>query len=489
MAYFNKVTLIILLAVGAALPTLAQMNAGVGEEITIEAPDGVVISAYWQQAEPVNAVSLDSVQGKEVQAAPTILLFHMAGSSARGEYSEIAPVFNAEGYNTLAVDLRSGGERLGAPNETANRLGDMDIGYCDAYPDMVAALEWVKANTGGGPIVALGSSYSAGLVIKLGAQNQKDIAGVLAFSPASGTPMADCRPEPFLEQMTIPMMAFRPDGEMAIESVIAQAAAFKALGVPYLEIKDGRHGSLMLRESQTGTNMDHAWKPVLKFLQGVTQTTKTVVTLPVDGWQIKGDIVVFSSTSDMPAVLLLHGAAASRNIYANLVQQLAARGIVSLSIDMRSHGESLTKGKFQEPWEDHTYLLEGTEADIAEATNFLARHPAVNSERIAVVSASYSGEYMALAARQSGFVQAYISLSPGSISDESIEAIDPSGVPWLFVRAEEERPFFDDIFAAIEENSGAEIRILPGRGHADRLLPQHPRLAAQLATWLEDALS
>lgn len=271
MKHLEKLVFVILLSLscaaqGAALETLDE---GVGEEITLNASDGVVISAYWQKAKPskTSSPNVDSGDG----ANPTILLFHMAGSSAHGEYSEIAPIFNDAGYNTLAVDLRSGGDRLGAPNKTASRLGETDIGYCEAYPDMVAALGWAKANAGGGPIVVLGSSFSAGLVIKLGAQHQQDIAGVLAFSPASGTPMADCRPEPFLAEMTIPLIAFRPDREMAIESVIAQAAAFRAAGVPYVEIADGRHGSLMLRESQTGTKMDHVWAPVLQFIRSVVE--------------------------------------------------------------------------------------------------------------------------------------------------------------------------------------------------------------------------
>jgi len=480
---FKQIGILALIALWALLPVSAQGTPAIGTEVTITAKDGVVISAYWQ---PGAFTKLEKDVDNAVAA--TVMLFHMAGSSATGEYSEIAPILNAEGYNTLAVDLRSGGDRLGAPNKTASRLGGEQIGYCEAYPDMVAALDWVKNNAGPGPVVALGSSYSAGLVIKLGSQSQQDIAGVLAFSPASGTPMADCRPEPFLEKMHIPFIALRPDREMAVESVVAQAATFRALGVPYHEIENGRHGSLMLRESQTGTKMNHAWQPVLEFLAGVAKPIETEVNLFVDGWQLKGDFVVPTSSSTVPGVLLLHGASRSRGIYAGLAQQLASQGIASLSLDMRAHGESLTKGKFQPPYADHRSLLEGTEADIAAATAFLAQHPKVDSNRIAVVSASYSGEHMAVAARQSGYVRAYISLSPGSISDRSIETVDPSGAPWLFVRAEEERPFFDDIFAAIEEKSHAEIRVLPGKGHADRLLAQHPRLAAQLAAWLDDAL-
>lgn len=269
MKHLEKLILVTLLSLSSAMQAMAQdsSNLGVGEEITLSALDGVVISAYWQVAKPLTDNSSKAESDDELK--PTILLFHMAGSSALGEYSEIAPLFNAEGYNTLAVDLRSGGDRLGAPNKTASRLGDADIGYCDAYPDMIAALKWVKANAGGGPVVALGSSFSAGLVIKLGAENKQDIAGVLAFSPASGSPMTDCRPEEFLGEMTTPLIAFRPDREMAIESVITQAAAFRAAGIPYIEIANGRHGSLMLRESQTGTNMDHVWQPVLKFLRTI----------------------------------------------------------------------------------------------------------------------------------------------------------------------------------------------------------------------------
>lgn len=484
MKIFCKILTVGFFIMGTAASSLAQDASGVGREILINSADGVVISAYWRQAIPKSGGDGNG----EAVAAPTILLFHMAGSSARGEYGETAPIFNAEGYNTLAVDLRSGGSRLGASNKTAARLGDATVGYCEAYPDMEAALDWVKSRDKSGPIVALGSSYSAGLVIKLGAERQQDIAGVLAFSPASGAPMANCRPEPYLEQMTIPVTVFRPDREMAAESVIAQAAAFRELGVPYIEVADGRHGSLMLRESQTGTNMDHAWRPVFEFLEGVGAARKSEVSLPVDGWHLKGDFLLPKSTSKTPAVLLLHGASRSRGIYAAMAQNLATHGIASLSLDLRAHGDSLTQGKFQAPWDDHRHLLQGTEADIAAATAYLAEHAAVNPDRVAVVSASYSGEFMALAARQFGYVHAYISLSPGSISDESIETVDPSGVAWLFVRAEEERPFFDDIFRAIEEKSGAEIMVLPGRGHADRLLAQHPRLAAQLAMWLDSAL-
>lgn len=456
------------------------VRAQVGEEVTFRSEDGLLVSAYWSGAE--------AVQADGAGAAPTVLLFHMARSSARGEYAETVQRLNASGYNTLAVDLRSGGDRLGAPNQTALRFGDAAIGYCDVYPDLVAALDWAHSHSQTGKLFAFGSSFSAGLVVKLAAEQGSRLAGAIAFSPASGGPMANCRPESYLDNLTVPLMAFRPDREMAIESVQAQAVAFQEQGVRYQVIENGQHGSLMLRPSQTGTEMEHAWRPVMEFLDALSKAEELSTVLEVDGWQLKADLLLPHPSGATPAVLLLHGAAGERNIYPALVAELASRGIASFRIDLRAHGESTNQGTFQPPWPDHTYLLEGTDNDIAAALAFLRAHEKTDASRIGVLSASYSGEHAVVAARKVGFDKAHVQLSPGSISDESIAEVDPSGKAWLFVRAEIERPFFDDIFAEIERSSSAEIMVLPGEGHADDLPEKHPVLVRKLGEWFERKL-
>lgn len=231
-----------------------SVSATATEEMTFQTSDDVTVFAYWQ----------DSRLKRDGHPA-TVLLFHMARASAQGEYQETAERLNQEGYNTLAVDLRSGSDRLGAPNKTQMGLATQEYSYCEAYPDLVAALEWAKKNAPG-PIVAVGSSFSAALAIRLAADFPDKLSAAVAFSPASGEPMQGCRPEDALDQLTIPVMAFRPDREMEIESVQAQAEVFKANLIPYLEIENGRHGSLMLRASVTGTSMEHAWQPFLSFL-------------------------------------------------------------------------------------------------------------------------------------------------------------------------------------------------------------------------------
>lgn len=224
-----------------------------GEAIHFDSDDGTIVTGYWQEARVNNASS-------------TIILFHMGGASARGEYAEIAPILNAEGFNTFAVDLRGGGDRLGVPNQTMQRLGDVDISYCDVYPDLAASLEWVKSKKLG-PIIVWGSSYSATLGIQLAAKSGKDVTAALAFSPASGGPMAACKPDEFLDKISVPLLTFRPSIEMEYGSVIEQAKVFKAKGLPYIEIQDGVHGSRMLLETVTGVDMRDAWQQVLMFVE------------------------------------------------------------------------------------------------------------------------------------------------------------------------------------------------------------------------------
>lgn len=464
----------------AAWPTHASRTSVLGEDVNIIASDGIEISAYWQSVESAKA---------------TITLFHMGGGSAHGEYPNIAPKLNSYGFNTLAVDLRSGGDRLGAPNKTAARLGE-DVSYCDAYPDLVGSLNWVTANTTDVPVIAWGSSFSAALTIQLAAKQGNEIAGALAFSPASGGPMEDCKPDLFIGDVSIPMMMLRPDNEMEVPSVIAQAKAFRNLGYPYLEVAGGRHGSLMLDETRTEKDMHGAWGRVLSFLNylaihKIEAYPSQALDIQSEGWELKADFVSPNIRKDeiAPAVLLLSQANGLRHDYALLAQSLADRGVASLRVDLRAHGDSTNLGRFEPPFSEHLQLLEGTERDIVAALNTLKMQIVVDKQRIAVLGASYSGEYMALAGREVGYEHAYVALAPGSFSDESISQIDASGADWLFVRAEQEFDFFDEIFDEIRNQSKkAVIRVVPGSGHATNLLSLKRDLLNEIAEWLAEVL-
>ncbi|HXV60970.1 MAG TPA: alpha/beta hydrolase [Vicinamibacteria bacterium] len=219
------------------------------------------------------------------------------------------------------------------------------------------------------------------------------------------------------------------------------------------------------------------------------------VELESNGWRLVGEWRPAESDTELaPAALLLHRAAGSRAEYQELAEELAKRGVASLRLDLRGNGESDNLGRFEEPYEENLRILEKTYEDIHVALRWISARPGIDSDRRAAVGASYSGEAIAEALRQGGErIAAYVILSPGSFSDESIAAVDASGVPWLFIRTSEEsevsREFIDAIFEALASQSkSAEVRVIEGAGHATRIFDEHPFIIEEIAEWLAERL-
>jgi pimeloyl-ACP methyl ester carboxylesterase len=226
----------------------------VPEEVTFVAADGIVVFAdrYHPPAE-------------SDRDGATIILFHQAGGDARGEYASIVPRLLQSGYDVLAVDQRAGGDRFGGVNRTVAEL-DREYGYCEAYPDLEAALAWAVESGPSDRIAVWGSSYSAALVIRLAVDHPESVDAVLAFSPASGDPMEGCQPDGVLGDLGTPTMALRPDREMEIESVAAQALELERNGVVVVVSEGGVHGSSMLDPERASGDVEPTWQAVLEFL-------------------------------------------------------------------------------------------------------------------------------------------------------------------------------------------------------------------------------
>lgn len=214
------------------------------------------------------------------------------------------------------------------------------------------------------------------------------------------------------------------------------------------------------------------------------------VVIESDGWRLVGDLRLPSSDRPAPAVLLLNKAAGDRRAYADLAGQLVRRGIAALPLDLRGHGESTNLGRFV-PGDSARAeeIIWNAEVDVIAAIHFLQSHPGIDRDRIGVIGGSYSGEEMAEAGRIAGYARAYAALSPGSFSGESIDAIDASGVPWLFIVSNDER-YLHEIAAAIQDRSHtAEILFVPGDQHATEILERRPDLAERIAIWFARTLA
>ncbi len=223
------------------------------EQVSFDTADGVRVYG-------------DIYRSAEGDSAPIILQFHQGGGDARGEYGLIASRLLENGYNVLAIDQRAGGDRFDSVNRTMAALDGKEYGYCDAYPDLEAALGYVREEGFGGPLAIWGSSYSAALVFQLGVKNRDEVSAILGFSPASGPPLAECSLLPYLSQLTIPALVLRPQSEFEIESVQAQMQEFEAHDIQTYIANPGVHGSSMLNAERVGESTEAAWEVVLKFL-------------------------------------------------------------------------------------------------------------------------------------------------------------------------------------------------------------------------------
>jgi pimeloyl-ACP methyl ester carboxylesterase len=233
-------------------------------EVNFQTEDGI----------KVYADIYESAKGKK---GPLILLFHQGGGDARGEYGPyIAPRLVESGFNVMAVDQRLGGNYFQGTNRTVAGVKGKEYRFCDAYPDLKAALRYAVKNGFTGKRLVWGSSYSATLALRLAGEFPKDVAGVLAFSPAGGEPMNGCQPADFVSALKVPVLALRPASEMERETAKQQFLLFEQHNFLTYIAADGVHGSSMLDPQRVTakTGIEKSWGRVLDFINQALTTKR-----------------------------------------------------------------------------------------------------------------------------------------------------------------------------------------------------------------------
>lgn len=228
----------------AALWT-ACVPAGGPSATTLRAADGVAIHGVLHAADEPRAV---------------VLLFHQAGSG-KGEYATIAPRLALAGYDSLAIDQRSGGDLFGR-NETAAGLG-REAGYLEAERDLEAALAWARKRKL--PVILWGSSYSAALVFRVAARHPDDVKAVLAFSP--GEYLGDrATVSAAAAKVRVPVFVTSAADAQEIAAARAILSASPA-GVEVQQVpQHGVHGSSTLIAAKNPRGAEDNWRAVMAFL-------------------------------------------------------------------------------------------------------------------------------------------------------------------------------------------------------------------------------
>ena len=248
----------------AALPLMALMSA------CATAPETTNLKSITAQTSDDVQIYGEQYFGKLDKSAPLILLFHQGGSNGRAEYEPLIPWLNAAGFRAIAWDQRRGGERLGGENRTVNGLpSTSEFSYCEVAPDLQAALDYALNTELANQVILWGSSYSASLVFELAANNPGKVSGVIAFSPAGGGPLENCRARMWAPDLDIPMMALRPAREMEMESTQSQKQILMDQGVNFHVVENGVHGSSMLVDERTKSDMSADRTIVLRWLNSL----------------------------------------------------------------------------------------------------------------------------------------------------------------------------------------------------------------------------
>lgn len=234
---------------------------------------------------------------------------------------------------------------------------------------------------------------------------------------------------------------------------------------------------------------------ILMLLGSVLQASTAVsakeepIRFKSEGWQIVGDLNIPDGLENPPVAVLLHTMwEGGRWEHVDFAKVLADAGIASLRIDLRAHGDSTNKGKFAYPEIDPEIMFKA-HPDVIAAIEFLKARGGVDTKRLAIVGASYSGEIAAKAGLYGGYPKAYAILASGMISAESLFRIREAGVPLLFIYAEDDHTFAVQKAVYVKRHEAGDVWTYETGGHATGLFETQPSVMPRLANWLKEQLA
>lgn len=157
--------------------------------------------------------------------------------------------------------------------------------------------------------------------------------------------------------------------------------------------------------------------PVLASGLLASEPTRTEVSLKTaDGCILSGTFTLPAPArkgAKAPVVILAHQFRATRAGWGDLPERLHARGIATLALDLRGHGESLGTSRATEDFAASAMAVgfEKIPGDLALAANWVRQQPGVDKRRLALAGSSVGAFSAIMAAREARAI-AVLALSP-----------------------------------------------------------------------------
>jgi len=233
--------------------------------------------------------------------------------------------------------------------------------------------------------------------------------------------------------------------------------------------------------------------PVL--LAAAQPVTRDMSLASADGFTLRGTLTIPAQAGPRPVVVLAHQFRTDRSGWQPLVDRLNAKGIATLALDLRGHGQSIrNSGQDITVTEDFLASAKAVgfdqiPADLAQAAAWVRRQPRIDPRRLALAGASV-GAFAALLAAPAAHPVAVLALSPagnggfGAAADGLPRAVTQARAAVLVLAAQDD-PEAAANAAALQELPGVYARVVPGADHGFAFLPDASEL---MAGWLGEYL-
>ena len=189
-----------------------------------------------------------------------------------------------------------------------------------------------------------------------------------------------------------------------------------------------------------------------------------------------------ASSTQAPAVVLVHMLTRTKEDWRPLAERLQAAGIAALAVDLRGHGQS----------EGSAAPSSAMALDVQAAVSWLAGRSEVIAGAVAIVGASLGASLALLAAADAPAVRGVALLSPAS--DYRGVRLDAAGRKYgrrpLLLVASSDDPYALRTLRALAGNGppSHEQRISGVAAHGSHLLERDPDVATALVDWLRRTL-
>lgn len=214
-----------------------------------------------------------------------------------------------------------------------------------------------------------------------------------------------------------------------------------------------------------------------------------------DGVVVVGVLTVPDSTV-RGAALLLHMMPLTKESWRALAAALASRGLMSLAIDLRGHGESVKAedGRLLDYINFTDADHQATQLDIAAAASYLrAAMPTGASGRIVMAGASIGANLsLRYASEHHDEVTAVAALSPGLAyrgitTPDAVRAMGSDQALWLGASRDDAHGSWE----TVHELAGLRRAVLfeaERAGHGTDMFKARPELVEEVAQWLAQNL-